>query len=113
MNPSTSALPESWTDVLVQIEAALSQTDAEATRAEQALAAPVSPAALNAESSPDALARLAERLRRLRECAAQAQQTAVDADAAVEHGEAALRQWLTEAAALRGKLANADGTPLS
>jgi hypothetical protein len=111
MQLASSGLPNTWIEVLESIEKALAQTEADAARAAEASASPT-PADPQSEG-PSPLDRLDERLRRLRASAAQAEQTAAQAGAAVEDGEQALRRWLAEAAALRGKLAKPDEAPLS
>jgi hypothetical protein len=109
--PSENILPVRWTDVLDRVAQALAQTEAEAARAEQILTA--EPASDAAHGWQDALVRLGERLQHLDACIAQAGHTAADVEAALQGSESALRRWLAEAEAVRGRLANGATSAVS
>jgi len=104
-------LPSRWADILDQVAQALAQTETEAARAEQV--PPAAPTVDPDSAWQDALTRLGERLRQLDACVAQAGEAAEQVDAALQASENALRRWLAEAAAVRGKLANGASTSVS
>ncbi|MBY0526056.1 MAG: hypothetical protein K2R98_21860 [Gemmataceae bacterium] len=102
MSSSFPTLPPAWTEMLDGVARALVQTEAEVARTEHALP-PSAPVAETTEfPHPDPLA---ERLHRLQDCVAQAEQTAAQAEAALQLCEEGLKHWLTQAEAIRGKLA--------
>lgn len=100
-----------WTDVLDNVQQALAQTEADAARAEQALGSSPSPASSDAERQM--LEQQQERFNRLHACVARAEQTAAQAEAALQDSEEVLRRWVAEAEALRGRLANRATPPVS
>jgi len=104
-NEKPPVLPPAWADVLDGVARALAQTEANAARAEESLTAQPSPPPAE-PAWQQACAQLAERLRRLQTCVAQAEQTAAQAEASLQQSEDALKAWLAEAEAARGRLAN-------
>jgi uncharacterized protein YukE len=104
-------LPVHWADILDQVARALAQTEAEAAHADPV--PPALPAADPDGAWQEALTRLGERLRQLDACVTQAGEAAEQVDAALQASENALRRWLAEAAAVRGKLVNGATSSVS
>ncbi len=87
-----------WAEVLDQILAALSIAEAQALRAEEALAplsVAASPTVRHAESPID----------RVQTCLAQAERIGAEAESRCRAAEEALTRWLDAAAAVRRRLA--------
>jgi predicted Rossmann fold nucleotide-binding protein DprA/Smf involved in DNA uptake len=106
-----ATLPVRWADVLDQVAQALAQTEAEAARAEEL--PPVSSTSDPDRAWQEALLRLGERLQQLDTCVAQAGQAAEQVEAALQGSESALRRWLAEAEAVRGRLAKGASSAVS
>jgi len=97
-----SSLPLAWSEVLDNVLASLARAEAEATQAEEALAAG---APTERCATPVALDRLEERFRQLQSGLARAEQVALESEAACRQTEEAFQGWLTEVGAAGRKLA--------
>src|SRR5262245_20094739 len=113
MNPTSGTpLPPRWGEMLASVEQALAAAVEAVARREQTLAAQVARTDPPPEISlGEGLARFRERLRRLGECAARAEQAVAQADADLAAGEESLRQWFQAAGATRRKLADRAAGP--
>ncbi len=101
---SIPILPERWAAILDSVQQALAQADAEAARSYSR-----SEESIPAWSDPtwqQRLAELEEKSRQLHACATGADLLAGEVEAAIQASEAALRQWLDRAEAIRGNLGN-------
>jgi hypothetical protein len=94
--PAEPILPASWPEFLAQVQQAVQQAEADAQEREQALQAgsPPGPAPDREAAWRQCSERLKERLDGLEACAARAQQSAAEADAAITAGEEVIRRWL-------------------
>ena len=105
---SSRVLPACWSTILDNVQKALAQAESEAARAaaaiDGALGAELTVGGHNAvwQAGVD---NLDEKIGRLEECAAKASQIVAETEVALASSEAALRQWLSLAEAMRRKLA--------
>jgi hypothetical protein len=100
--PSSPLLPLAWADVLDKVAQTLQHAEAEAVRSEQALEVPPEPA----RDGHANLDRLDERMRGLQERLALAERIAAEADALLQKSQEAFARWLTQAEAVRRRLAD-------
>ena len=108
LSPRLPPLPETWAQILDEVDATLRKAETEAAQRAQAIShfAPSTVADRErAASWQQSLERLEQRMQGWPTILQQAEKEALNADVALKAGEEALRRWLSEAEALGQRLA--------